>query len=151
MLGMLASSLVAYLLLRTSQKQTNRAWDRGDALAKRLDTLTEDHAQLEAQTARDAAIYKTNAAELKRELADKQAQLAELGARLDSVQKARDDFANVLQSDPRLVTAAVSTAFDRLRQELSRAQEAAAAAAARDSRGGEAGPVHAKPDDNHAG
>lgn len=128
-------SVFYFILHRNSQAQTERAWSRGDELAKRLDTALEDITEHE----KAAAILHTNISELKRELGAKDGSISELTARIEAVEKARANLAAILKRDPRLVTAALSAAFDELREEVSRAQ---AAAAARDSGRQGAGPVH---------
>lgn len=134
-----------FALLRTANKHTERANDRADASDKRvaeteqkLATALEDIGELE----KHALVYENNQRELKRELDAKDTNLRELNARLEAVEKARVNLAAVLKSDPRLVSAVVSAAFDGLRDEVSRAQAAATAAAARDPNGGSAGAVH---------
>lgn len=130
------------VVLRRSQDQTNSATSRNVELAKRLDTALEDITELE----KNVAIYQTNESELKRELDSKNTKLRELNARVESIGKMRADLANVLMANPGAVTAVVSAAFERLREEVSRAQ-ALASAATGDSSGGEAGRVHAPTDD----
>jgi chromosome segregation ATPase len=138
--GLLATAAVAItalLVIRDGQKQSERTDTRANELAKRLDEEIAKSGALE----KGAYVLNTNISELKRELATKSDTIAELGARVASVEKARADLANVLKQNPGAVTAALSLAFDELRKTLSHAQAAAGAATGDPSRR-EDGAVH---------
>lgn len=133
----ITQSILSFIIIRSSQQQNERTDQRALELAKRLDTSFEDNAELE----KGNAILATNISELKRELADKSGTIAELNARVESVEKARAAFAEVLKQNPGAVTAVVSSAFDELREAVSRAK-AVAGATTRDPGRREDDPVH---------
>ena len=128
--------------LRAAQAQADTAFKRADVYAQKLDVAYADQALLATAN----VTLTTNLNELKRELATRETRISELGARVESIEKARNDLLRVLQDNPGAVSAAVGTAFDRLREAVSQARGAQAPAAGGDPGRGEARAVHEAPD-----